>query len=197
MLLITTLELKDTMELSDIQKEIRDLIQPHYLVEGIEDEIEIKNTYFKEDEELPSNVRPQPIEHQYGRIWNFAHNINPDVDPISPIYIKPDDEITITHDECKGLINHIEDMYRILKYFEKDGVDFNRYIFIDEGEYLQVYDRFYLKHGPQIIEEAGDNMDVTYLTKRYFKEVERHWRAGELKLETELTDSDRFLAYLQ
>lgn len=185
------------MELSDIQKEIRNLIQPHYLVEGIEEEIELKNTYFKKDEELPSNVRPCPVNNSgFHRIWNFAHHLG-GYGPGFGLDHNGNEAITVTRDECTGLINHILDLYRILEYFDKDGVDFNRYIFIDKGEYLWVYDRFYLKHGPQIIEEAGDNMDVTYLTKRYFKEVERHWRAGELKLETELTDSDRFLAYLQ
>lgn len=172
------------MELLDIQKEIREeFIVPHYLVEGIEDEIEIKNTYFEKDEETPSNIKTQPIN------WRGLSKMRD--------FVYGEEDMQITVEECRSVLDHIEDMYRILKYFEKDGVDFNRYIFIDEGEYLQVYDRFYLKHGPQIIEEAGDNMDVTYLTKRYFKEVERHWRAGELKLETELTDSDKFLAYLQ
>ncbi len=179
------------MELSDIQKEIRGLILPHYLIDGIEEEIELKNTYFEKDRELPSNVRPQPTKYGYGRIWNFAHSINPDVDPIHPINIRPDDEITITYAECKGMMDHIADLYKILEYFDKDGVDFDRYALIDEGDHLWVYDRFYLEHGPCLIQDAKNCMDSTYLTIRYFKEVERHWRAGELKLETDLTDFEK------
>lgn len=176
------------MELSDIQKEIRDLIHPHYLVEGIQEEIELKNTYFEKDRELPSNVRPQPVKYLYGRIWDFAHGINPDVDPDHFIHIKPDDEITITRDECQGLINHIEDLYRILKYFDRDGVDFDRYVFIDGGDLLWVEDRADRDSG-SYIQDAKDCMGVTYLTKRYFEEVERHWCAGNLNLSNQsLTD---------
>lgn len=161
------------MKLSDIQKEIRALIQPHYLVEGIEDDVELKNTYFEKDKEIPSNIRPYPSKGSaLWKIINFAtYCIHED-----------EDKISFTREECLDLMSHIFDMYRILEYFNKDGIDFDRYIFCDDGNgHLWVTDRADRDSGA-CIGDAADCLDATFLTKRYFKEVERHWYAGTLKL---------------
>ena len=178
------------MELLDIQKEIRKLVTPHHLVEGIEDEIELKNAYFEKDEELPSNVRPRPVTDEFRRILNFAHHL--DCDGLGSGFDHNGNEaITVTRDECTGLINHILDLYRMLEYFNKDGVDFDRYVFTDEDGLLWVKDRADRDSG-SYIQDAEGCMDTTYLTKRYFEEVERHWRAGNLNLSNQsLTDREK------
>lgn len=138
------------MELSDIQKEIRGLILPHYLIDGIEEEIELKKIRISKKKDRESfqvmfalNLRST----RYGRIWNFAHSIQPWRWSYPSINDEPDDENHYylcwmqRHDG-----SHLADLYKILEYFDKDGVDFDRYALIDEGDHLWCTIDYYLEH---------------------------------------------------